>query len=192
MISEDRRVVRTKQAIHDAFKKLIVESDYSKITVSAIAREANINRKTFYLHYDSAEDVLDEMAKAHAEQTVKLIVEKGLFEKRPLDADAIAQAIGESYREARLFNPLFMSKLPLPHLIDAVQPQLEDFVAKVREENGLPALEHLEYYIRFFLGGMLQTYESWYNIGDDVQFGSIAKVVSLALTKGLDGVLTEK
>lgn len=187
----DRRVARTKQSIEDAFEKLIIDNDYEKITVSAIAREANINRKTFYLHYDSVDDVLDSMAKHHAEQTVRTIAEKGLFEKRPLDANAIAQAIGESYREARLFNPLFMRKLPVSHLIDAVQPQLEEFIAKAREEKGLPPVDRLDYYVRFFLGGMFQAYESWYNAGDDVQFDDIAKVVSLALTRGLDGVLSE-
>ena len=62
----DRRVARTKKAIEDAFEKLVAETDYSKITVSAIAKEANINRKTFYLHYSSVEDVLDSMTKRSA------------------------------------------------------------------------------------------------------------------------------
>lgn len=187
----DRRVARTKKSIEDAFEKLVGETDYSKITVSAIAKEANINRKTFYLHYSSVEDVLDSLTKQHAQRAVRTIAEQGLFEKRPLDADAIAQALGESYREARLFNPLFMRKLPISHLIDAAQPQLENFIAKAREEQGLPPKKNLGYYVRFFLGGLFQAYESWYNAGDDVPFESIAKDISLALTSGLDGLLSK-
>ena len=53
----DRRVLKTRQAIEEALASLILKTDYDKITVSALAKEANINRKTFYLHYDSVDDV---------------------------------------------------------------------------------------------------------------------------------------
>ena len=192
MEKTDRRVIKTKQAIQDAFERLIVDVDYEKITVSALAREANINRKTFYLHYDSVEDVLNNLARDHAQNTVKMIAEKGLFDKGQIDANAIAETIGESYREARLFNPLFIHKLPTAHLIDAVQPELENYIAKVRSENGLPELDNLSYYVRFFLGGVLQAYECWYNTADNVQFDEIARVVSEALAHGLNGVVGEE
>ena len=44
----DRRVLKTRQAIEEALASLILKTDYDKITVSALAKEANINRKTFY------------------------------------------------------------------------------------------------------------------------------------------------
>lgn len=50
--STDRRVVRTRKAIREAFFKLMEDQDYHKITIASIAREADIDRKTFYLHLD--------------------------------------------------------------------------------------------------------------------------------------------
>lgn len=187
----DRRISKTKQAIADAFEKLIVETDFDKITVSAIAREANINRKTFYLHYSSVEALLDSMAKEHARETVQAIADKGLFDKHPIDIEGIAQALGESYREARLFNPLFMHKLPISHLIDAMQEPLEVFIAEERKHLGLGPIEDLGYSVRFFLGGMFQVYESWYNSCNDIQFEKITHLLSFTLARGLDGVLSE-
>lgn len=58
----DRRVVRTRRAIMDAFKGLLAQREPAKITVSAIAREANIDRKTFYLHFGSVDGLLQAVA----------------------------------------------------------------------------------------------------------------------------------
>ena len=46
--STDRRVVRTRKAIREAFFKLMENQDYHKITIASVAREADIDRKTFY------------------------------------------------------------------------------------------------------------------------------------------------
>ena len=60
---EDLRIVKTKAAIREAFSSLLKQMDYSKITVTAIAKEARINRKTFYAHYTSVEELLEAIAR---------------------------------------------------------------------------------------------------------------------------------
>lgn len=57
----DRRQRRTKQRIREAFITLVHEVGVKKITVSQLARQADINRGTFYLHYESIEDLLDSL-----------------------------------------------------------------------------------------------------------------------------------
>lgn len=56
----DRRTLCTLKVIKDTFLKLINNEPYSKITVTEICREANITRSTFYLHYNSISDVLND------------------------------------------------------------------------------------------------------------------------------------
>ena len=41
--STDRRVVRTRKAIREAFFKLMENQDYHKITIASVAREADID-----------------------------------------------------------------------------------------------------------------------------------------------------
>ena len=67
----DRRVLKTRQAIEEALASLILKTDYDKITVSALAKEANINRKTFYLHYQSVEDLANEIVQDEADRIVR-------------------------------------------------------------------------------------------------------------------------
>ena len=57
----DLRVVRTRKAIRDAFCAMIMEMDYSDITIKELTRRAMINRNTFYLHYESMDALLLEL-----------------------------------------------------------------------------------------------------------------------------------
>ena len=56
----DLRVVKTEAAIHRVFKEMICEMDYEKITVKELTTRAMIDRKTFYLHYETIDDLLRE------------------------------------------------------------------------------------------------------------------------------------
>ena len=57
---EDLRVVKTREAILDAFQTMICEMDYDQITVKELARRARINCKTFYSHYTGLDDLLQQ------------------------------------------------------------------------------------------------------------------------------------
>lgn len=54
----DLRIVRTKGAIRDALTELIEEKGFEAITVKDITTKANINRGTFYLHYQDKYDLM--------------------------------------------------------------------------------------------------------------------------------------
>ena len=53
----DRRSQRTRQALSEAFVKLLKEKGYSAITVSDLIERANIGRSTFYSHYQDKDDL---------------------------------------------------------------------------------------------------------------------------------------
>lgn len=56
---EDLRVIKTRQAIENAFISLIEEKGFENIKIIDIARRANVNRNTIYLHYDSKERIVE-------------------------------------------------------------------------------------------------------------------------------------
>lgn len=68
----DRRVQKTRKAIQKAYLSLLMEKRSEKISVSEITREADIDRKTFYLHYGSIQDVIRE----YSEQKTKAILQQ--------------------------------------------------------------------------------------------------------------------
>ena len=55
----DLRVVRTRKLIRDAFMDMVGEVGVARITVKDLTERAGINRKTFYLHFESIEALYD-------------------------------------------------------------------------------------------------------------------------------------
>lgn len=58
MKKEDLRALKTKKAIKEAFIELVEINGYNKVSVSDIVKKADINRNTFYLHYEDKEDLI--------------------------------------------------------------------------------------------------------------------------------------
>lgn len=56
--SHDRRVRRTRLAVFDAFRTLVLSQRYDDIRVADIIEAADIGRSTFYDHFGSKDDVL--------------------------------------------------------------------------------------------------------------------------------------
>lgn len=57
----DRRTLYTLKIIKDTFLELVKQESYAKVTVTELCRKADITRSTFYLHYNSITDVLNEV-----------------------------------------------------------------------------------------------------------------------------------
>lgn len=66
--AEYRNSVRSRRLICDALLELLEEKPLEKITVTDIAKRADVNRGTFYRHYDSVNDVISELQDTLIEQ----------------------------------------------------------------------------------------------------------------------------
>ena len=57
----DRRTIYTRNTIKDALLELLADTTFDRITVTALCKQAEITRATFYLHYDNLDEVLNEL-----------------------------------------------------------------------------------------------------------------------------------
>ena len=57
----DRRQRKTRNAIFQAFTRLLEKKTYSALTVQEIIDEADISRSTFYAHFETKDELLKAM-----------------------------------------------------------------------------------------------------------------------------------
>ena len=70
-MTNEEMSIRTKKALAVALKKAMKKKPLSKITVSELVRECNMNRKTFYYHFQDIYGLLKWMLEEEAIQVVK-------------------------------------------------------------------------------------------------------------------------
>jgi AcrR family transcriptional regulator len=56
----DRRVRRTRRALHDALLAMMIEKGYDAVTVQDIIDRADVGRSTFYSHFTDKADLLQQ------------------------------------------------------------------------------------------------------------------------------------
>lgn len=54
----DRRIRRSRRALADALLYLVTQKQFSEISILDITEQADMNRSTFYLHFQSKEELL--------------------------------------------------------------------------------------------------------------------------------------
>ena len=57
-MTADRRIRRSREALHRALIALVLEKGYETVTIQDIVARADVGRSTFYAHFDSKEDLL--------------------------------------------------------------------------------------------------------------------------------------
>ncbi len=71
----DRRIVRTRKALKEALIRLSLEGDFEKLTIKAVTAEAGISYVTFFRHYKSLDDVVEELFTNAAKIMVHYVAE---------------------------------------------------------------------------------------------------------------------
>ena len=124
----DLRVIKTQNAIHEAFLKLMNTKGLSAMTVQDILDEALINRKTFYTYYRSKYDLAEQTAAEFLQRFDAILAERfpdGDF------ARSGAFPAEEIYSELLRYKNEFLAVLDIRTDRINVQKELEGRLQKV-------------------------------------------------------------
>ncbi|MCP4965503.1 MAG: TetR/AcrR family transcriptional regulator [bacterium] len=160
MASNDRRVRRTKQRLHEALMSLIVEKGYDKITVQDLIDRADVGRSTFYAHFETKDDLL-----LSGLERLTTDIELHLVDD-PSGAEAILPSLGVFRHVAdqhELFKAMIGSRgIDLVHqraqeaLTDRARSNIERRAA-AGEQSDIPVEARAA-----FLAGSLMTFLAWW------------------------------
>ena len=65
------RITRTRESIFESLFELMKEKDFDKITIQNLTERAQINRATFYAHFQDKYEMLDEIIRKSAEELIQ-------------------------------------------------------------------------------------------------------------------------
>lgn len=76
--TQDRRQRRSRKAMTEALMSLLRQHDWGAISVQMICREADVARSTFYSHYQTRQDLLDDLFSSGEGAFLRNVTERGL------------------------------------------------------------------------------------------------------------------
>ena len=101
MTRSESKYFATAARMDEAFLALLEEKDFAYITVKEICERAGVNRSTFYLHYETVNDLLVESA--------RYIIDK-LIAAMPQDAAGFLDTLQtRSLKDLHLITPEYLT-----------------------------------------------------------------------------------
>ena len=182
---EDLRVQKTIQSIRTAFSVMLLKEDYRKITVTALCRQAVINKKTFYRYYDSVDALLEEILSEFSKGYVDILADYRL----PEDLDKINAAL---LTNITLQGPLYekiLCSVSYQHLSSHL---VEEYIAK--SWGTAPAFQQLspgeqELFTTFIHATGLSMYRQWVEGGKKISLEEVIEITNKLLSQGVSGLL---
>lgn len=190
-MAQDRRITKTKTAIREAFFSILKDDKSSKITVTEIANRANIDRKTFYLHYDSPEAIMDEFYKNLINDFL-LILEKNDFFDRSFDVQALFQSLNVLVqRDIDLYRHI--AKMPsYAFFWEEIKNIVKSVAIETMSEGVTMSKDELELYAEFYVAGIIAAYLKWLRNEVDLTEAKVADILGSASFYGFQRLLQQK
>lgn len=186
MNQEDKRVIKTKREIRSALLKILEEKPLSQITVKEIADAACINRKTFYSHYASPDDILSEL-EDEIVGSIAYFLEDVLIDEYSLGPQYFLQFINTVYASNPQFFENLVSMRNYTFIAEKLKKVLKDqilhsiVVPEGRESDASAALE-------YFIGGAAAVYVDWIREGKQLPFDEVSRLITGLMLDGVRGI----
>ncbi|NOU85306.1 TetR family transcriptional regulator [Paenibacillus sp. LMG 31460] len=126
------RMTQTKQSLIKAFFNLVSKKDFEKITIADITKGAQVNRATFYTHFNDKYDLLDYILGDSASASVV----KRTSGVVKFDQDSINQlvlAVCDFYQQPNIQCRSSYVGLVLPQLKEKILNELKIYLSKSLE-----------------------------------------------------------
>ncbi len=173
MNKSESKYFNTAVKMDEAFLKLLSEKEFEFITVKEICKTAGVNRSTFYLHYETVGDLLDE--------TLGYINAKfdGYFKNASLDTTRISSLpLDELYlitpeyvtpwlnfikENKRLFQT-FLTRHETLGVVSAYKNIFEGIISPILTRFEVKEQNH-EYIFLFYVEGIMGIVKKWIREG---------------------------
>lgn len=159
----DLRVYKTRTGIKESLIELLEEKPLSEITVTELSAKAVINRKTFYRHYQTVNDVVIELQKDVIDEMLGDLHQNDIGQR---DTAVLLRQISLYIRKNKdvikritLHNPdLFFNGHIKNSLMEAILLSVKKYTVSTSEKEQ-------KYITDFMVAGLTALYVEWFRGG---------------------------
>lgn len=169
----NRSSEKTKNLIRSTFAELIKEhKELNKVTVSELVKKADINRGTFYNHYDSIYDVAEELEA----EVIKILFEdtKNLTSLQDV-FDYLDNIIKYLKEHEDIYRLLLSSNAPLIFLQKLNYLISDKLYNSLNNNTNFKKLDSLKFDIVFFTDGIINQVLRYFNNTSTYSLDEIAE-----------------
>lgn len=190
MSKSESKYFNTATKMNLALIALLKEKPLEYITVSELCKKAGVNRSTFYLHYDTIGDLLDE--------TTRYLLDDFLFY---FSCDV--KSVSLDYTNCRLDELVFIQKKYLIPYLRYIRENKELFATAVANNRTLnfekihkrmfeniynPVLERFgypenkrSYIVRYYLNGIISVILEWLDDDCNKSIKEITEIITICI-----------
>lgn len=184
----DRRVVKTKKAIRNAFAKLMSEKDINRITIKDIADTADINRKTFYSYYSGVFEIAEEIENELVETF------EGIFNGMELktvlqNPSQFFSKLTEKINENLEFYGYLMKATSSANLFINKDGKLDQCVSRAFKNQTDIDPQTISIMTDYMLSGMLTVYHRWFNSDRSISIDKLSETLGKLFCDGISGIV---
>ncbi|UUT35544.1 TetR/AcrR family transcriptional regulator [Microbacterium elymi] len=173
--STDRRVLRTRQKLVDAYRDLLDENAAAPVTVSAVVRRAGVTRSSFYAHFSGLSDLaavaLTEFSEAMTELARIAVREGG--HKREVNERLLVSLAQFLADRREIYGELLSRRDEYAHAVTTAL--VEQSLATLRTRAHLHADPQVT--ARYIGGGLVAVLSWWLEAGQDRTAEELARAL---------------
>ena len=164
-IKNDRRCIKSAEAIVEALSTLLEKKDYENITISDIQRESSVGRATFYRLFDTIDDVvaykIDDMLQEFASS----------YREQPL------RGFITGFIETVLNKGDKMLNVAVSGRIDLIVSSMKKSLISIMDNSLITSDDSYEYKFAVFCGATISLIASWRTRGQQESIEELINVL---------------
>lgn len=158
--AKNRNAQRSIRLLKQAFMELLAEKPYEKISVSDVTRRADLNRGTFYAHFDNMDDLLRDVM-GDLTLTISAIIERtfdGSFLQNPMP---VLGQIGEFLMQNIVLARKLVSSTSVEPFINTLERTFRDKARRRLAQMPNVDLAYVQLLADYLSSGVLGAYRAW-------------------------------
>ena len=184
-VKRDRRVERTRRAILDAFRNLVLTRGYDTISVRDIVDSAGVGRSTFYEHFDDKDDLFRESL-----HPLLSVLADAIGDRRDLERlHGVIAHFGHNRRLARIMLAGPGRRLMARFLSELIENQL---TVLARQTRGAKPMVPLRLIATHLAEAQLGLIEAWMFAKTACASDAVANALQASATASVAALLARK